>query len=140
MFGVLMAERKAHRATRQASRALGLLVAILLVAGCTGRPQKDQWVLKAFDRHKGYTFEHDGITYHASCFATGRPTLPDGKPDLNSAAMPPDPNLSRGQGACQDILPYLGKPIPSLTQPEPSLLLFVGKDNWRLEFLIEDAK
>jgi hypothetical protein len=104
----------------------------------TGSPPKDEWILESYEEDKGYTFVHDGVTYHTRCFATGRPVLPSGKPDLDPGALPPNP--ASQQSECGDILPYLHRPVPSLSRPYPSILLFVGPQNQRLEFVIEKAE
>jgi hypothetical protein len=60
------------------------------------------------------------------------------KQDLDPGALPP--NLASNQGECDSVLAYLHKRVPSLTHPYPSILLFIGKENWRLEFYIDEAK
>jgi hypothetical protein len=127
--------QRGHRAIFEAAAGIGVAV---LLAACAGSPPKGEWMLKEYDKDKGYTFVHDGATYHTRCMATGRPMLAGDKPDLDPGALPPNP--AHAQSECDDILPYLGKSVPSLTRPYPSILLFVGENNWRVEFLIEDAK
>jgi hypothetical protein len=117
---------------------LGIAAVILMQSACTGDSAKSQWVLREYDHHKGYTFVHDNAVYQTSCFATGFPMLADKKPDLSPKALPPD--IANSQSDCDEVLHYLGKSVPNLTRPYPSILLFVGKDNWRLEFMIENAK
>ena len=104
----------------------------------TSSPPKDEWILESYEEDKGYMFVHDGVTYHTRCFATGRPVLPSGKPDLDPSALPPNP--ASQQSECGDILSYLHRPVPSLSRPYPSMLLFVGPQNQRLEFVIEKAE
>jgi hypothetical protein len=133
-----LADKSGYRAIREALAALSVGVAVLLLATCTGRPSDGQWILEAYDKDKGFTFVHDGGVYHARCIATGRPMLAGGKPDLDPGALPPV--LAHDESACGEVLPYLHKPVPSFTRPYPSILLFVGKDNWRLEFEIAEAK
>lgn len=109
---------------------------VTFVAACAGS-SKDQWILESYDKDKGYTFVHDGVAYHTRCFATGRPVLAGDKPDLDTGALPPNPAFHESE--CDEILLYLHKPVPSLTRPYPSILLFVGPQNQRLEFEIEKA-
>lgn len=117
-----------------------LLVCLLLVCACSRA--KDQWVLQAYDKARGYTFIKDGVEYHATCFAIGRPVLgltSDAPPDTSPDAMPPEPVYD--ESYCSEILPYLHKPIPHF-RLVGSVLLFtqVENNNFRLEFEIKDAK
>lgn len=98
----------------------------------------DRWVLKAYDKDNGYTFVRGGVSYQATCFATGRPMLPNGTPDLDPDSMPV--GIPSGEDSCSDILPYLGKSVPGLRQVEGSILLFTEEKNYRLEFEIKKAK
>ncbi len=137
-LGDLLTDESGPRANPEAPAAAGVGLAVLLLAACAGSPSKGQWILESYDKSKGYTFVHDGAVYHTTCVATGRPMLPGDKPDLDPGALPP--NLASHQSECEDILPYLHKPVPSLTRPYPSILLFVGQHNQRLEFEIENAE
>jgi hypothetical protein len=114
------------------------VVAILVLISCNR--SKDQWVLQSYDVTNGYTFVRNGIEYRAKCVATGRPVLgtpPNEIPDLNPDAMPPD--VVSSQSSCEDILPYLSKPVPKLRQVGVSLVLTEEK-NYKLEFEIIHAK
>lgn len=137
-LGHLLTDERERRANTEAPVATGVMLAVLLLAACAASSSKGQWILEAYDKGKGYTFVHDGRLYHTRCVATGRPVLPGDKPDLDPGALPPNP-ASR-QSECDAILPYLSKPVPSLTRPYPSILLFIGQHNQRLEFEIEQAR
>ncbi|HXZ19959.1 MAG TPA: hypothetical protein VEG63_08410 [Candidatus Acidoferrales bacterium] len=113
-----------------------LSLLVLTLAGCNSH--KNDWVLQSYDKEKGYIFEHDGVMYQTRCYATGRPMLEANKPDLDPGALPP--NIAVYQNECEDVLPYLHKPVPSFTHPYGSILLYTGKDNYRLEFEIKEAK
>jgi hypothetical protein len=116
------------------------LILMLVLVGCSAL-YSDQWVLKSYDKQKGYVFVKDGIEYHTSCFAYGVPTLglgPDSPPDLSPTAFPPSPAFG-GQEDCADILVYLHKPVPNFKM-YGGVLLFIGEKNFRLEFEIEQAK
>lgn len=110
----------------------------LLLAACTSGSSKDQWILQSYDKDKGYVFVHEGVVYQTKCVAVGRPMLGGDKPDLDPGALPP--TLASNQNECDDVLAYLHKSVPSLTHPYPSILLFVGKDNRRLEFYVNEAR
>lgn len=117
---------------------IAISFALLMLSACGGDSVNSQWVLREYDRHKGYTFVHDNVVYQTTCFASGYPTLADNKPDLSPDALPSD--LVSSQSDCYEILHYLGKSVPNLTRPNPLILLFVGKNNFRLEFMMENAK
>lgn len=138
LLGDLLSDESEPRVNSEAPVAAAVGLTVLLVLACTGSPSKGQWILESYDKDAGYTFVHDGVVYKASCVATGRPMLPGDKPDLDPRALPP--NTASHQSECDDILPYLHQPVPSLTRPYPSILLFVGRGNQRLEFEIENAK
>jgi hypothetical protein len=120
----------------KSSILLGILS--LVLASCN--QFKTQWLLQSYDRDKGYVFVRNGVEYQTKCFATGRPVLgvpPNETPDTNPDAMPPD--VALGQSPCEEILPYLSKPVPNLRQVG-STLLFTGEKNYKLEFEIIHAK
>ena len=84
-------------------------------------------------------FSRNGVQYEATCFATGRPVLgSQNVPDTNPDALPPD--VASQQSECGEILIYLHKPVPNLRQIYGTTMLFTGKDNWKLEFVIKRAK
>lgn len=111
------------------------LILALFVASCS---RGDRWVLKAYDKDSGYTFVRNGVSYQATCFATGHPVLPNGTQDTDPESMPP--NIAPTENQCSDILPYLGKSVPDLRQVEGSILLFTEEHNYKLEFEIKKAK
>jgi hypothetical protein len=116
-----------------------MLLLLLVLVSCN--QSKDQWTLQSYDKDKGYVFVRNGVEYKAKCFATGQPVLgapPNETPDTSSDAMPPNPAFGQ-ESACDNVLPYLHKPIPHFRQ-DGSLLVLTEEKNYKLEFEIIHAK
>jgi hypothetical protein len=128
------------------------LVAILLVIGALfgcGHTipvgidnHPNQWVLESYVATKGYTFIKDGIRYQTHCNYAGI--------ERNDGTDPP--GAATQESDCSIILPYLHKPIPLemgahelhyddiLVFKEPHPDSAKGIDNWRVSFVILEAK
>lgn len=60
------------------------------------------------------------------------------RPDTSPDALPPGP--ADEESACGEILQYLHKAVPNFKLVDGSMLLYIGKKNYRLEFEIKEAK
>lgn len=60
------------------------------------------------------------------------------RPDTSPDALPPGP--ADEESACGEVLHYLHKAVPNFKLVDGSMLLYIGKKNYRLEFEIKEAK
>jgi hypothetical protein len=119
----------------KSSSLLGIMV--LLLASCNR--SKDQWILRSYDKDKGYTFMRNGVEYLAKCFAFGWTEA--GKTDIKwDNTISNNPVEATHENSCDEVLPYLGKPVPKLRQ-DGTILYFDGNGTrFTLEFEIKSAK